>query len=153
MSNRLTAALCLAGAASLAVACSSWDDAQLFFPQTYEKSYHKLHDCRFGAHPAGEHIITWVNEAGRGAHEAKQYPYPTGTVFIKAQYTDKNCKEVSRYTVMHKAATGTADNSGDWQWQHVGPAGEVHECCQVDGCITCHAPFAGCDYVATGCNK
>ena len=152
---RLAAAsiLSLFAAALVVAACSSWDDPQLFFPQDYEKSYHKLHGCRFGAHPAGEYIISWVNDAGKAAHDKHAYPYPAGTVLVKAQYTDKNCTEISRYTVMQKAATGTAANSNDWEWQHVGPDGEVFECCQVDGCISCHAPFKKCDYVATGCKQ
>ncbi|GEM_PF-2725341 len=158
--HRRLAFAVLIGGVLLFVACTSWDDPNLTFPENYADSYHKLHKCQYGAHPAGEYIITWINDAGKAtwdkhtkSFDKATYPWPVGTVFLKAQYEDNNCETISRYTVMYKDVTGTAADTGNWRWQHVGPSGKLNEDGQLQGCISCHAPYKECDYVATGCKK
>ncbi len=145
------AAVALAGlvVSGLATGCVTWD-ADVYFPEDYEKSYHKVHACKKGAHPAGDYVITWINDLGKDAFNQGTTPLPEGTVLVKSQYSDERCTEQSRFTVMKKGAPDTAPDSGDWLWQLVGPNGSVGECCDgSNGCVSCHTPCKSNDWVCT----
>ena len=135
------------------VGCASWD-AEAYFPENYQSTYTKTHDCKKGAHPAGNFVTTWVNPIGKAAFESGTTPYPEGTIFVKSQYTDDRCSEQERFTVMKKGSTGTAPDSGDWLWQLSGDTRNVGECCDgSNGCVGCHTPCKKNDWVCTQAQK
>ena len=129
--------------------CASWDSGT-YFPEDYEATYTKAHACKKGAHPAGDYVITWVNPVGKQAFEKGTTPSPEGTIFVKSQFTDKNCTDQSRFTVMKKGPAGTATDKGDWLWQLIDNSGGVAECCDgSNNCVSCHTPCKTNDWVCT----
>lgn len=147
---RAPAALIACALTALSVSgCASWDPAT-FFPEDYQASYTQVHDCKKGAHPRGDYVITWVNPVGKDAFEQGKTPLPEGTILVKSQFSDDRCTTQTRFTVMKKGAAGTAPDAGDWFWQLVDDTGGSRECCDGrNGCVSCHTPCKSSDWVCT----
>jgi hypothetical protein len=63
-----------------------------------------------------------------------------GTVVLKEEYADPECRELSAWTVMRKEP-GYPPAAGDWHWQRVMADRTVTEDGHVARCIDCHRTY------------
>ena len=127
-------------------ACNSWDE-EAAFPENYQSSYTKLHDCTESAHPAANYVVTWLSPEGAESWAAMMEgvtggaepgPLPTGTVLVKAQYEDSACSELSGYTAMEQLAPSSSPELGDFRWQFINADGSCNDCDAGTNCSSCH---------------
>ena len=134
--------------------CSTWD-TETPFPEDYQQTYTKIHNCKQSSHPTGDHVVVWINDIGRDAFMAGQTPLPEGTVLVKSQYSDTACSILARYTAMEKGAVGSDPAAADWRWFLIDNSGGVRDCCEggdpasKSSCVGCHAPCKSNDHVCS----
>ena len=109
------------------------------FPADYAQSYVEVRDCRYSLEHGGIHIRVLTDPASAEAYEADASQLPVGSVVIKEEYSDAECKpsELIRWRAMRKEAPGFDVEDGDWHWQWVTPRREVVENTKTS-CIGCH---------------
>ena len=88
----------------------------------------------------------YVNKTGKKvATSAAGYPYPEGTIIVKANSKEK-MGAIAALTVMVKRGPTYDPANGNWEYIMTSPAFEVAAQGKVDMCIGCHTAGAAADY-------
>ncbi|HMY15620.1 MAG TPA: cytochrome P460 family protein [Polyangium sp.] len=134
------ASTCMLGA--LIMGCQVEIDPNAFFPQDYETQMSLVGDCRVSSTHSDPYYKFYVTTSSKDAFVAGM-PLPEGTVLLKAQYRDKTCEELNRWTVMKKREAGFDAANNDWEWQNIDPEGQIAEQGKLGYCASCHTPCPG----------
>lgn len=128
--RRLAVALSLV--CTYSMGCGYKHDPDAYFPEDWESSYEIVADCDETKHPRRGYMEVWIDPDGLAAFSAGE-TLPTGSVLVKAQWDEANCKdEPDLYTVMR------AKDDGGWDWQTIGSKGDVQDTDDAF-CSSCHA--------------
>jgi hypothetical protein len=101
-------------------------------------SWPKVRVCRLSIEHDAADIIVYASPEAETAYIEGIYPFPAGTVLVKAEYDNSACTELVQLTAMRKLAPGTASEAGDWEWQRVDSNGTVLESGSLMRCVSCH---------------
>lgn len=113
-------------------------------------SWPEVRDCRFSIEHDAVNIIVYASPGAETAYTEGTYPFPEGTVIVKAEHDDTFCDEVVELTAMRKLAAGSAPDDGDWEWQQVDPSGKVLDSGSLPRCVSCHRSCTnGRDFTCT----
>lgn len=102
------------------------------------ESWPEVRNCRLSIDHDLGNVNVFASPGAETAYTGGTYPFPEGTVIVKAEYGDSFCGEVAGYTAMRKLATETAPADGDWAWQRVDARGKVLESGSLPRCVVCH---------------
>ena len=83
--------------------------------------------------PESDHITA----TSKGAFEAGT-ALPEGTVLAKTQYTDGDCTDLDRWTLMKKREPGFDPTAADWESQNLDGQGLIAETGKIGYCASCH---------------
>lgn len=109
-----------------------------------------MRNARFSIAHDGNFITVYASPSASNAYLNGQYPFAQGSVFVKVLHSDPEATRVTGYVAMRKAASGTAPDSGNWEWQEADAAGNVLESGQIRNCIGCHTGCTeGRDFTCT----
>jgi hypothetical protein len=88
---------------------------------------------------ATSHIRVVINPEAAAAYRAGAATLPVGTLVIKEEFDDPDCRTVTGFTVMRKEPAGYDPAHGDWRWQRVRARDSaVLEDGTVQRCWSCH---------------
>ncbi|MEO7735600.1 MAG: cytochrome P460 family protein [Kofleriaceae bacterium] len=129
-------------------ACGGGDDGGVqttLFPAAYAASYVKVRPCRPSADHDLNNVTVLVDPDAVSAYMARDRPFPTGSVVVKAEYDfgDTDCTgPITLWTVMVQLPAGSAPSTIDWHWQKIDANRDV----TTDNeprCIGCHTTCGG----------
>ena len=108
------------------------------FPADYADSYVEVRDCRMSIEHSKQ-VRILADPAAMAAYDGREEEFPEGAVVLKEEYEygDDCTSEILQWTVMVRAATGTADDKLGWLWEEVDAERNVLET-DGTGCIDCH---------------
>jgi hypothetical protein len=108
-------------------------------PVAYPARFATVRDCRSSGDHALAHILIKVEAGLEERYERGPFPLPAGTVIVKEEFADRDCTDLSGWTLMHKEAAGYDPQFGDWRWQRLDAARKVLEDGKITRCASCHA--------------
>lgn len=123
------------------------ETAPSLLPADYAQGFVQVRDCR----PSTEHlpnILVKTAPSLVAVFDSGPFPFAVGSLIVKEEFSDRDCKALTGYTLMRKEAAGYDATYGDWHWQRLDAAGRV----LADGkgagatikCASCHASTPAC---------
>jgi hypothetical protein len=133
-------------AAALALACDPSpppeSGAPSMLPEDYLQRFVEVRDCRPSIDHDLQRIVIKTETGAATRYNAGPFPLDTGTLIIKEEFSDPECKLLSGWTLMRKEPAGYDGRFGNWRWQRLGPDGKVREDGKLLRCAGCHAAAA-----------
>jgi len=110
-----------------------------FLPKDYRMTYSEVRDCRRSVDHDLANIIVRTSQIASAAYRGGPYPFPVGSIVVKEEYADPDCRGLLGWTLMRKETAGYDPAFGDWRWQKLDRERRVVMDGKVERCRGCHA--------------
>jgi hypothetical protein len=133
------AALVLVAALSLA-ACAQVDSPipEQVLPNDYRTAFVTASDCFSSVEHNFKHVMVRVRMEQKPLYQQAASSFPQGSLVVKEEFDDDDCKSRAGYTVMRKGQTSSPPLVTDWQWYRLDGDGTVTTK-NDKTCLDCHA--------------
>jgi hypothetical protein len=125
-------------AGAILFGCGYTHDPATYFAQGWTSEYQQVRGCEKSEDHTGPYNKVYLNQSSVAQFHKETRPLPEGTVFLKPQYSDSECRDLKVWTVMRKGRKDEFPASNDWDWQTVFDSGHVAQQGQSKFCIGCH---------------
>ena len=102
----------------------------------------EVRPCRGSIEHPFSHVRVLVEAEQVERYDRGPFPFPTGALVVKQEYSDSDCRVPLGTTLMRKDAADYFPAFGDWRWQRLDGVGKVIEDGRLTSCASCHATTA-----------
>jgi hypothetical protein len=139
---------CLHRALALAAACAGFaactrpvdpppPPTPAFWSADWAKSYTQVRPCRKSIDHDLNNVAIYADKTAADSYSKRDKPFPDGSVILKAEYRDEECKTLTGFTAMRREK-GFDPNNADWHWQKADAAMVVSQDGKIARCSGCH---------------
>ncbi|MEN9578105.1 MAG: hypothetical protein RJA70_1114 [Pseudomonadota bacterium] len=127
----------------------SMHEGDAVFPINWEQSLVELRDCRRSIDHELEFVRLFASKDAAAPYEECvtrgecDEPFASGSIFLKPQYRDAECRELVRYSAVKREQPAKAPGPAGWRWQEVLASGKVVADGAPSECVGCHAQCDG----------
>lgn len=123
---------------------------EAIFPADFATRFELVRDCRLSpAEHDGFYIRVFASPDAAEAYTSGSYPFEPGTLLVKGEYDDAQCRRLRRVSAMLRLEDGEAPSLGNWRWQRTDPDRRVLDDTDARSCAGCHAACEAMDRACT----